>query len=564
MPENTTVDVDIENIAIFCNKKYWIAETGTLHRKTRKGTPEKKVTNDRHVLEDLEKKFTHMTAMSLIEQADYLNEVKALMTSQQSVNAGAITDAYTVEEVDPWAADILEAFRWYSSGTSVQCFFHAHYLMAWLTEKNTAKVKKEITLISSADVGLSIALQQHPRAYNMLKKQYDRACKSGNPGITPKRVADGRYTYYNFRDYLTQQRGAWLADTRYSVPVEPATLSEDPKEWTFFHFNRAVLAARLAQQTQEGSVPTTPTWSRWLLKLQEEENSELFRAWLYSVFVPTNKGRQVLWIEDNGGGGKGTIARVIQAFMKNVGCGAISKSMTDSQFGASYAYGKRLLIHSDCKNPRLLSTGLVHQITGGDAVLVERKHEQAFTAILHSKVMVMANISPEVDMYNTHESSRIIHMRLDPTVSGADQSHRMTGKDGRLQLVGDASWESKLRAEFPDFLAQCEQYYKKLCPTGSNLIVHTNVHGAMDLFCASTEQVYFETFVASYLEVDRDDPDMYITPKDLLDLFTENVSRKKTDYSNFIKYLESAHGARKIKREVDGSQKRVMLGVAMS
>ena len=59
----------------------------------------------------------------------------------------------------------------------------------------------------------------------------------------------------------------------------------------------------------------TPAWDEFTELFDSEEKAELFRAWLCSIFMESNQGRQWLWLQGIGNDGKGSIAQAIQAYM---------------------------------------------------------------------------------------------------------------------------------------------------------------------------------------------------------------------------------------------------------
>jgi len=298
-----------------------------------------------------------------------------------------------------------------------------------------------------------------------------------------------------------------------------------------------------------------------LAKMPTDEHREIFMAWIMSIFVAKNESRQLMWIHDNGGGGKGVIGKVLTKFMGDYAVGAIGKAMLDSQFGASSAYGKRLMIHGDNKNDRLLSTTLIHQITSGDRIPVEKKNQQAFPAWIYAKCLIMANCGPDADMYNLHERSRLLYITLDPFAEGADTSHLVRDEGGVLQLKGDPTFEPRLLKEMPDFLACCLKAYKKLCPHHGNIkttIIHNEYVAEK---CASTQQMQYEVFFDENFEVLDD---VAIPIQELQDLYEEEFGKGRNGIQAFKKYIATfGVEIRRVRSGVGKERVRVYAGMRL-
>ena len=483
--------------------------------------------------------------MPLVEQSQHL---AVLIREAGREDA----DDITMDCIDEAMAPLMQAFLWHSTGTSIQVYFWSKYLERFLAgHENPKGAPKEIALSPGGPDGLAIALQADGKLWAQASYWYEELVYSG-AALTPKKVADGRKIMHSLRGYLIQAQPTWLSDSRFRLDVAPKTISNQNDEWCFLRFllGKVIAYAPDAQPT--------PTWDQWLCKLGAEPFRKVFKAWLFSVFVAGNTGRQILWIEDAGGGGKGTIANVIQRYMRYVGCGAMDSHMLTDGFGAASAYGKRLLIHPDNKNPRLLSSGLIHQITGGDQVRVNDKFEKAFTAKMDAKVMVLANCRPEVDMHLLHESSRLIYLLLDPNAAGADRSHRVV-QNGEVQLVGDSDFPNRLFAEMSDFLAGCHKEYVELCPKGANIKLPAEVVEAAQISCSSAEADSFEHMADEGMLFGAD----YYLPRHSLATFVKDL---KTPGGNFAlssmkKYLES-RGCRDF-RLPDAKRSKVYLGCTL-
>lgn len=509
--------------------EYWkgafMVAAGKVWKKSKAGRRAGKVLTQTEILAGLGKHFPSVSSMSLADQGEFLSALIAMETEAEE-SGDAVLD-----QVDPWFVELMLAFRWRSDGTTMIGYFWKKYAEEIIAgrDPNRKEIVRELTLCSDIEgKGLATALAQHPVIWDEYQRIYMEACADPEVSVTPKTVKDGVRYYHTFRNYLAMQANAWASDTRFVLVEEPKTITNQPGTWAFWHFD----PTRLPEEPKP-----TPAWDGWLAKLTTPSSAKVFKAWVFSVFDAGNRGRQLLWIEDNGAGGKGTISYVLQRFMGDIGCGAISASMLDSEFGAASAYGKRLLIHPDNKNPRILSSALIHQITGGDMILVRRLYETAFTARMNAKIIIMANCPPDSDLYNFHEKSRLAYLKLDPNNAGADRSHLVNTSTG-VQLQGDPNFAQRLLDEMPDFLASAMDDYMELCPTRSNIIMPPDIVDQLESRCASVEQEKYEEFFADNFEAAEG---KYLDSRTVRSTFDALYSGAKNNmsFSTFRKYLQT-------------------------
>ena len=97
--------------------------------------------------------------------------------------------------------------------------------------------------------------------------------------------------------------GRWLNDTRFKLEEHPEPLATNIKTPSHFYFDEKTL--------KKGK---TRTWEDWEEKIPDCLKGP-FRAWVYSIFDPTNKSRQCLWMTDTGFSGKSTLQEAINLYM---------------------------------------------------------------------------------------------------------------------------------------------------------------------------------------------------------------------------------------------------------
>lgn len=268
------------------------------------------------------------------------------------------------------------------------------------------------------------------------------------------------------KTYLQRILDRLRLDPDKQLPEKPKLLSWEPSEFAFKKFD----------PSQLDDFPC-PTWDQFCARL---DYPEIFQAWVWSVFEPSNDGRQLLWIRGTGNDGK---SRVLSALMQIYGTAytaSLVNGDVDSQFFYSKIYGKRLTIYDDCKNPRLISSEKVHSILGKGVVSVEHKFGQPFTAEIFSKILVGSNYFPEIDFFRNNEKSRLLCLTVQQYGNGSD---------------ADARFTEKLIEEQYGFLFKCKRAYEKHCLDGVMIQVSPEMLEVMKENCASENSKTLEEFI---------------------------------------------------------------------
>jgi hypothetical protein len=348
----------------------------------------------------------------------------------------------------------------------------------------------------------------------------------------------------------------WECDTYFRLDKRPVSISVNPKEPTFFFFDDKTLV--------EGE---HPSWDDWLLCMPIYAR-DVFKAWLYSVFDPENKGRQCVWLHDRGYSGKSSVIRAISEFLENKCVGAISHGSLSNQFGYSSVYGKRLVVYGDNKNPKLIHQEKVHSILGGDLVQVERKNADPFSAVTYAKMLITANIPPELELSARNELTRLIYIRLQ------DPPLRVMKKYCKLDENGDIEYQEggvvpkfvggkldeELQAELPQFLSSCKTLYEEHCPNHQDIPLTDGLFREMSLWCASPEHLLVEQFVEENLELAVEDQ----CRKTELSASFIRFKKGKTnsfDFPRLISYLNAMYG---LDQDYNEEGYRVIKGCSVS
>lgn len=338
-----------------------------------------------------------------------------------------------------------------------------------------------------------------------------------------------------FQKFIEREYLRFRQDRHFMLPTQPVNISNDPNESTFFYFdtNKPVEGPHLA-------------WDSWMRQMTEGDQ-KLFMAWVYSIFVAENHGRQCLWITDSGFSGKTTVGAVISKLF-STGFTSISHGAVDRPWFFGQVFGKRGIIYSDNKNPLLLMQEKIHALLGGDSVMIERKHEPCFAGKVYAKLLVFSNVNPEVNVNRLHETSRIIHIHLNSNTTG---THILDGVG-----VGDNRFEQGLTNEIWNFLYDCKKAYMQLCPTNCEIVVKRENRAAMIEGVASEEYVQFEGLMDT--SFDKSDSSSFLPCIDLTHFLYDKKRCPWADgytYTHFKQYLADVHDINQTRQSSDNRQR---------
>lgn len=343
----------------------------------------------------------------------------------------------------------------------------------------------------------------------------------------------------SFAEYWDTIIKYWKRDSFFRLLTSPVEITDDEKIPAFFYFNYNDLT--------DGP---TDAWDDWM-EIFPAYARPVFRAWFASVFDPKNKGRQCFWLQDQGYTGKSSMIRAVTRFMGQRSVAAISKDSMSNQFGYATIYGRRLVVYGDNKNPKLLHDSKVHSILGGDVVSIERKNVQAFSAAVHAKMLIGANVLPEVDLSAKSEISRVLiacltqpsdrmmkrYCKIDPITKEI-----LRQADGTPIFIG-GNLEDRLYSQIEAFLLKCLPDYSELCPNRMDIAVPRPMYDAIMTRCPSPEFLSMEKFVFEELSFGAD---KRCAPHDLAEAYGEYEKTHRSsvfDYSRLKNFLTTRYGA---------------------
>lgn len=253
------------------------------------------------------------------------------------------------------------------------------------------------------------------------------------------------------------------------IPM-PKIFTNDPAVPCFHYYDLESV------KTVEGQYPA---WEEFITRFSEEE-ADVFKAFVWSIFDAENRGRQCLYLLDRGYSGKSAIINAIANAIGSELHVALSKESLSNQFAFSKIWDKRFVTIGDNKNPNLVRSQAMHSMLGGDIVDVEYKGRDPFPSRLQCKVFVASNVNLNIDVKARNEYTRVLPIHPDDSddaliargiaALNEDGSPRRTS-DGNIIVVGDPTWEGRLINEFRAFLASCYPVYQRMCPKRMDIII---------------------------------------------------------------------------------------------
>lgn len=363
---------------------------------------------------------------------------------------------------------------------------------------------------------------------------------------------------------------------------------QSPTVWTYLKSAFEVLMSRpelfiadLSDVTNDPDVPTLrylnlglksgphPTWDSWLeTGMETGEERHVFKAWVGSVLVAKNKGKQALWLHGHGDDGKSVVSGVLGEYLGELAVAINGKSMAN-QFGAAKVEGKRLVIVGDGKNQKLLASEWAHSLTGGDIMDIERKGRDSYSQKVYAKLLVCSNLAPEIRVDERNMTSRLIYIKLrrrsDQELEKAGLAKKL--KDGSYVFLGNAEFPSKLREEVEYFLATCVKFYEKMAPTHAQIIQPSWMAARVKATCADPRSEAIISWIEDHFEQGTEEDTVTVrqlTSK--LQLTAAEYGLNHRDgfvLSELYTTLNNLYGATRRRVNLDGARSRVVTHLKM-
>jgi len=310
----------------------------------------------------------------------------------------------------------------------------------------------------------------------------------------------------------------WKAITD-TIPRPPAFgWADDPR--TLYH--------RLPWAIGDGSFDGLgmPTWDELFSRIT---NREALVHFIGSIFVEKSSNQQYVWINGEGGDGKGSLFRFLVRAMGSAG----RSTTTPGRFGPSEHYSyqfvdKRLIAFPDNNSASFVQTGLFKALTGEDFLTVNQKFKDPYDVKLNAKIMFGSNHQPDISS-QISDLRRLILCHI-TAPQPLEDGFRLTGR----------AWEDQLWAEGGDFLKYCIASYKEHC--SDNEPIACDMADAQAAAEVSEEPL--EAFINKHFVIYEDDPNVverdkpFVSPADFSDVLETAGRGKKffaTDVRNYLK-----------------------------
>lgn len=333
-------------------------------------------------------------------------------------------------------------------------------------------------------------------------------------------LLQGHRNKITWPDFIMRMLKEIQYDERMVVDMEPVPLSWDEEELAYKKMDSRLL------------VPgPTPTWDEFCERL---DYPDVFKAWIWSIFDPTNNLRQALWLRGSGADGKSSVQKAIEHLIGSPYCHSLKPEDLKNQWFYSCVFGKILVNYADCKDQFLIGKLPIKQLTGGDTTSIEAKGENAFTGKIYAKLFVTSNVLPKINPEFKAEASRLIKLEVLPI---ADTKR-------------DSGFESRLKNEAYAFLWSCREAYTKYISAGKDMLVLPQaLQEKMFAECGSDIFMNLADFMEKYMEFGED---LQCRPQDLTRALQKFVTLEKNLSTHSVKHYEEAANQ---KLELEGCYK---------
>lgn len=186
-------------------------------------------------------------------------------------------------------------------------------------------------------------------------------------------------------------RQAWVSLTR---PLAEAPLALAEKSDDRYTFKRLTFDAPITT-TEDGIIKVPPCPPCFAEFLGRCTHATAIAAFIGSLFYPESNRQQYLYIYGEGQDGKGALLRMLFELL-----GSAVQPMQPKEKGDRFwnfrAYGKRLLLFTDCGDTTYFMSPDFKALTGEDPLFFEEKGKMGFAAIPSCKVLVASNVKPSI------------------------------------------------------------------------------------------------------------------------------------------------------------------------
>ncbi|MBX9766964.1 MAG: hypothetical protein K2X47_06815 [Bdellovibrionales bacterium] len=278
----------------------------------------------------------------------------------------------------------------------------------------------------------------------------------------------------------------------------------------------------------------TPLFDDFLSRL--ETNREAFMAFIWSLFVPMDRGEQYLWIFGEGQDGKGSLVRLLNRLLQ----GAFVALDAKDKYWLASCVGKRLGAFNDMVDVTFPMRSQFKQVTGQDLVNIEQKYKKSYCTALDTKFIFTTNKELQITT-QTSDTRRCIYVKM-----------------GRNTHPPRRGYEQELWAERAGILHKCREIYEQMIRDHDCIVVDPDA--AKDI--GEQAELKFQILFNQKLRVDENS---WVSRVSLLKHLNDDrgISVSFRDYSEFKEWMKRTHGVIEKKITVDGQALKVYQGVAL-
>ena len=161
--------------------------------------------------------------------------------------------------------------------------------------------------------------------------------------------------------------------------------------------------------------------------LTDDERRKVIKM-LGDILLPGYPYQSFYFLVGAGNNGKGTLGRLIKAFVGNSLISSVRlHALADDRFATADLYNKLVNFAGDVASSEIKDWALVRSLTGGDTIRVQRKHAQPFEMVNRAKLIFAFNKLPEMDPdYSSFR--RLVMITFDRIFEGEDKDRGLDAK----------------------------------------------------------------------------------------------------------------------------------------
>lgn len=312
----------------------------------------------------------------------------------------------------------------------------------------------------------------------------------------------------------------------------PSTISNDSTTPCFTYVDLDLL--------KEGD---TPWFDRWINTVHADAREE-FKASIFAPFLADCKHRKAVWMHSEGYDGKSTFFNALNTWCGGRMTSSFGSSNIGADFGLEPLIGKRILLWADSQNVHALGANVIHNLTGGDIVTINRKNEKHISYTFDAMIFIAANSAPEIKLHQRNELTRILYVPFRSPTDHELSFYCKCDEDGKpmrytngLPMYTGSRMLEELITEMPSILYKCRQSFETICPAPHReLVLGQKCMDLMMSQCADLHGQELYTVFDENFVLDKD----AITPWSDISYrlkMTQKWTNRSREMAEFKKYI---------------------------